>query len=267
MMYVQRIQMAGRRAFTLIELLVVIAIIGLLISILLPSLGQARKTAWTVICQNNLRQLGICIQSYLNDQRDPVWMDLHNGPSPGLFWQVGVVETLRPYLGDAAGSKAYECPAAKGLSSVRDPANIQYLQTGQRVFTLPFPGFIGNQPVTDYTEYWFNDSEPGVSKNRIRLIKNPNFVVWSTDALDEFPRHAAKGVNKLTEQNNTNASGAVLAGRNNFLMGDQSVRSLKYQTYNDRRDPYGSYTFFYNWGYNYPPTSPGPNDPQAWDGY
>ena len=56
-----------RRAFTLIELLVVIAIIALLIGILLPGLGAARRQARAVLGATRLQQLGVGLTMYLND--------------------------------------------------------------------------------------------------------------------------------------------------------------------------------------------------------
>ena len=57
------------RAFTLIELLVVIAVIALLLGILVPTLASAREAARGVICQNNLRTLGIAFQGYRDDHQ------------------------------------------------------------------------------------------------------------------------------------------------------------------------------------------------------
>lgn len=61
---------ALRRGFTLIELLVVIAIIALLVALLLPALGSARRAGRTAVCQSNLRQFGIAHASYASDFRD-----------------------------------------------------------------------------------------------------------------------------------------------------------------------------------------------------
>ncbi|MCC7290623.1 MAG: prepilin-type N-terminal cleavage/methylation domain-containing protein [Phycisphaerales bacterium] len=134
------------RGFTLIELLVVIAIIGLLISILLPSLQAARRTSRTLRCGTNLRQIGIGWTIYADENHGhvvPGRPAKFADPNRNVYW-VGNGLHFRPrwyvQMGAEAGFYAFQQPSP-------DPAqdNVKAVD-GSDVFLCPeVPEWINNR--------------------------------------------------------------------------------------------------------------------------
>lgn len=108
------------RAFTLIELMVVLAISGILASLLLPALGQAKARAYNAVCVNNLRQLGIATRLYAEDNigRMPSAESLPTLPIDPPKPLPRICDVLAPYLGRAVGTNTntvtvFKCPTDK----------------------------------------------------------------------------------------------------------------------------------------------------------
>ncbi|MEL6497903.1 MAG: prepilin-type N-terminal cleavage/methylation domain-containing protein [Planctomycetota bacterium] len=176
-------------AFTLIELLVVIAIIALLIGILLPALGTARKTAWALVDQTQLRSLATGQAVYLTDNKDYYaavntsgWDGQRaSGGQPYVFnttaeTPTSVFDFISPTVGQELGFSANRARRLGDiLNDFADPA-------ARELNSELFPGGTSPADIDELDEY--------LTENRgyrqISYLMPGAFMYWGTPARGGF---------------------------------------------------------------------------------
>lgn len=143
-----------KKKFTLIEVLVVVAIIGILASMLLPSLGDARQKSKLAVCKNNLKQNGFGLYLYLDDNDDSLMhVEIDQGYNAFDVW-------MASYLGTGASSYCpnvfdlYSGPLNSFSITSLDPPAIQFADDdrydykGLRVYSPN--NMMSDKPATDW---------------------------------------------------------------------------------------------------------------------
>lgn len=205
-------------AFTLIELLVIVAILGLLAAVLVPVLSQARHKRWEAGCLANLRQTGLALNMWVDDNNG--WLPPGAGSADGLLMEqtYGYRETpldharlvyyLAPYLGASPPDGvdrvvgAFICPGSQrpAEGATNATGRVYYGLCGQGTGNLPAAGT--GLPFAPFGyPGWAGTPEAPHKLADVQLVRSLT-EVWTLCDIDgiSFPAPAGGWIDQVPER-------------------------------------------------------------------
>lgn len=168
------------KGFTLIELLVVIAIIAILAAILFPVFAKVREKARQTSCASNLKQIGLALMQYSQDNDEIMVQSWHGSPfdsnnTTDYKW----MDSIMPYVKSTA---VFHCPDDPGTNGT----------TGQFVEAKNLTGndarHYGSYAIN--AAYWGESdttlSGPANGLYALATLNAPASTVWVTDGSGSF---------------------------------------------------------------------------------
>ncbi|MDD7986609.1 prepilin-type N-terminal cleavage/methylation domain-containing protein [Lentisphaera marina] len=222
------------KKFTLIELLVVIAIIGILSSLLLPSLGKARSKSKAAVCLNNLKSINFALLMYSDDNSDyfvaaPSVQDSWDDLLIGYDGQNRTLDNGGGYKTEDYGEsiKLYHCPE-NGYANDNGKINRSYaINAGMDLNVAGWKGVRGVSMLGWWTE---NGITTGPWSMRLSEVNDPSTAIIMSELNDDYETivlgyngQAALGIQGYMNHLKANPTKHVKAYAQNYLFADGHI--------------------------------------------
>ncbi len=209
--------------FTLIELLVVIAIIAVLAALLLPALSHAKEKGYRTACAQNLRQLGLSLTIYANDNQDVLPLP----QQPSGHWP----EQLRR---NYTALRLLICPSDTATAAAPVPPRLTTSDLAPRSYLInAFADYYAGPSAEGSTPPVWNTTPSYLRMKQSAFARPTETILFGEKAsasaayeVNIFQSPTGSYLTDLAENRHSNPRQAPKAGGSNTIMADGHVRYL-----------------------------------------